>query len=318
MTTPNFLVVGAGRSGTTGLVEGLRTHPQVFVTLPKEPHYFALHGQIPAFEGPGDDITINRLSVTDKAAYLSLYPDRHSFLALGDGSVSTMYYAERAAEEIRRINPAMRLVVILREPVERAYSSFLYLKARGFEPCENFVDALTDEPRRRAANWHHLWHYTTMSRYADDLEVLREAVGPDNVGVWFYDDLERDYEATVSEVLRFLEVPFVEGEATGVPRVNVSGQPRVERLQKMIAWTTGNARLRSAVKRATSFRFRERIRVMMLERSPVPKAARQAIDGLFPDDLRRVSTMVGERVPWWLEKHRTLPPSETVPGTPAT
>lgn len=41
---PNFLIIGAGRSGTTGLAEGLKTHPSVFITEPKEPHYFALHG----------------------------------------------------------------------------------------------------------------------------------------------------------------------------------------------------------------------------------------------------------------------------------
>ena len=44
MPTPTFLVVGTARAGTTAVVEGLRTHPQVFVTQPKEPHYFAFHG----------------------------------------------------------------------------------------------------------------------------------------------------------------------------------------------------------------------------------------------------------------------------------
>ena len=65
-TVPTFLVIGAARSGTTGLVEGLRTHPQVFVTDPKEPHYFALHRIGARFTAPGDDHTINRVAVTDR------------------------------------------------------------------------------------------------------------------------------------------------------------------------------------------------------------------------------------------------------------
>ena len=54
-TMPTFLVIGAARSGTTGLVEGLRTHPRVFVTDPKEPHYFALHRIGARFTAPGDE-----------------------------------------------------------------------------------------------------------------------------------------------------------------------------------------------------------------------------------------------------------------------
>ena len=93
-TRPNFLVVGAARSGTTGLVEGLKSHPKVFVTDPKEPHFFALHEMGAHFTAPGDQHTINRVAVTDLDAYLGLYPQDHDYLALGDASVSTLYYAD--------------------------------------------------------------------------------------------------------------------------------------------------------------------------------------------------------------------------------
>ena len=222
---PNFLVVGAARSGTTGLVEGLRSHPRVFVTDPKEPHYFALHDQTPDFTGPGDGHTINRVAVTDRDGYLALYPTSpHEFLALGDGSVSTLYYYERALPEVVAMNPDMRLVVLLREPIARAYSSHQYMRARGFEPYEDFLAAVDDEPHRKADNYHHLWHYTSMSLYADAVAALQKAVSPEQLGIWFYDDLDRDYEGTVRAVLRFLDVPPVEGEAEGVPRVNISGE----------------------------------------------------------------------------------------------
>src|SRR5918996_796747 len=144
-TLPNFLVVGAARSGTTGLVEGLRSHPRVFVTDPKEPHYFALHDQTANFAGPGD------------------------------GSVSTLYYHERALPEVVAMNPDMRLVALLREPIARAYSSHQYMRARGFEPYEDFLQAVDEEPRRKADDYHHLWHYTSMSFYADAVAALQKA-----------------------------------------------------------------------------------------------------------------------------------------------
>ncbi|MDQ3456734.1 MAG: sulfotransferase [Actinomycetota bacterium] len=299
-TVPTFLVAGAARCGTTGLVEGLRTHSRVFVTDPKEPHYFALYGEGAHFKGPGDSGTINRATVADREAYLALYPSQHDYLALGDGSVSTMFYAERAVPEIRRVNPQMRLVVMLREPVERAYSSYLYLKARGFETEEDFLAAVADEPRRKAENWHHLWLYPAMSYYAEDLAILRSGLGVDQVGVFFYDDLQRDYAGTVRRVQDFLGLPEDPEQDLDVPRVNVSGTPRLQVLQRAIQQATGNERLRRTVKSVTSFRFRERIRRSGLKRSAVSEEIRAALAPRFTDDLAELSTMLSGPVPGWI------------------
>ncbi|MFD2091531.1 sulfotransferase [Blastococcus deserti] len=299
-TIPTFLVAGAARSGTTGLVEGLRSNPAVFVTSPKEPHYFALHGQQPDFRAPGDAQTINSVAVTDRQAYLDLYPRSSPHLALGDASVSTLYYHERALPEIRALNPDMRVVVLLREPVERAYSSHQYLRARGFEPCEDFLAAVAEEPRRRAENWHHLWHYTAMSQYSEAVAALQAELAPGHLGIWFYDDLERDFAGTVSQVLRFIGVPPVQGEGEQIPRVNTSGKPRFEPLQRAIWWATRHEALRSGVKRVTSFRFRERVRRMTLRREGPPAEAYAQLRPLFADDLARLRKLLPEPHPAWL------------------
>lgn len=299
-TVPTFLVIGAARSGTTGLVEGLRTHPQVFVTDPKEPHYFALHRLGARFTAPGDDHTINRVAVTDRDAYLALYPQEHDYLALGDASVSTLYYYEVSLPEVLRINPEMRLVVLLREPVARAFSSHQYMRARGLEPVEDFLAAVELEEERKRLGWHHIWHYTSMSRYADALEAVYAAFPREQVGVWFHDDLESDYVGTVSSILRFLGVPPVAGEATGVPRVNVSGQPRFAPVHRAIGWATGHERIRAFVKARTSYRFRERIRRAVLRSDPVPLEAREALAPLFQQDLARVGALLDGKLPAWL------------------
>lgn len=299
-TLPNFLVAGAARSGTTGLVEGLRTHSRVFVTSPKEPHYFALHELGADFQGPGDAATINRVAVVDRSDYLALYPAQHDFLALGDGSVSTLYYADQAAPEIVRVSPEMRIVIILREPVARAYSGYLYLRARGFEPCADFLDAVAEEPRRTQDNWHHLWHYVAMGHYGHGIRVLREALGPEQVGVWFYDDLESDYQGTVGSVQDFLGLPEDGDQDLDVPRVNVSGTPRVAFVQRAIQLATGNERVRSTVKSMTSFGFRERIRRGGLRPSEVPAQARAELAPRYVESLAELATLIDGPVPDWL------------------
>lgn len=299
-TLPNFLVAGAARCGTTGLVEGLRAHPQVFVTQPKEPHYFALHARGADFQGPGDAGTINRVAVTDRADYLALYPQEHRYTALGDGSVSTLYYFEDSLPEIVRLNPQMRLVILLRDPVERAYSSHQYMRARGFEPHEDFLTAVMDEPGRRTENWHHIWHYTQMSMYADSIAAVQASLPPEQIGIWFYEDLNRDYDKTMQQVLQFLGVPPVDGEPETIPRVNISGQPRFARLHSALWWATRQDLLRRAVKRSTSYRFRERIRRSTLQRGGVPEEAREILAPRFTEDLRRLRALLPGDAPTWL------------------
>jgi hypothetical protein len=308
---PNFLVVGAARSGTAGLVEGLRTHPAVFITEPKEPHFFALHGRSVDFRGPGDAATINRVAVTDTNSYLALYPQDGGFTSLGDGSVSSLYYHDIAIPAIRAMNPQMRIVIMLRDPVARAYSSYQYMRARGFEPEESFLDAVAAEESRRNADWQHIWHYLAMSRYAGSVSAFLSKFGREHVGIWYYDDLQSDYEKTVAEVLRFIGAPKAEGEAKGVPRVNISGTPRSNALHQVIWAATKNEVIRSSVKRLTSYRMREIVRRAALRPSGVDAKTRAQLEPEFSEDLKRLAEVIGDdrSQPSWLAAHRSLQPT---------
>lgn len=303
---PTFLILGAARSGTTALVEGLGTHPHVFVTTPKEPHYFALHARGAAFTGPGDASTINRVAVTDKDAYFSLYPTPpNRYLARGDASVSSLYYYEDAIPEIQRLAPRAQLVVLLREPTERAFSAFGYMASRGFETHGRFFDAVADEDRRVADGWHHLWHYTRMSQYAPALNAFQEAFGRDHVGVWFYDDLESDYQRTVSEILRFIGTQPADGEGVGVQRVNASGEHRSKVLKAGIHAVTRNELARRAVKGLTSYRAREAVRRRLLRRREMDPAVYRELAPRFAADLVALRGLVpADRAPSWLREAR--------------
>jgi hypothetical protein len=305
VTVPTFLVAGGARCGTTGLVEGLRLHPDVFVTRPKEPHYFALHSGGAHFTAPGDDHTINRVAVTERDAYLRLYPERHHYRALGEGSVSTLYYAAEAVPEALLMNPRMKFVVLLREPVARAYSAHQYMVARGLEPVPDFLEAVGLEEQRRRDGWHHIWHYTAMSRYADSLQLLQESVPPDQLGVWFHDDLDAAYGRVLGKVLDFLGVDPPPADLV-VPRVNVSGRPRFAPLHATIGWATRHERIRAIVKRSTSYRFRERVRRSALTSDPVPAEARSVLEPVFADDLGRLRLLLRQPTPAWLDVDRAV------------
>lgn len=293
---PDFVVAGAARAGSTAVVESLRNRPDVFITQPKEPHHLALGEVGPVFTGPGDDVTINAMMVTDRRAYQELFAEAPAGALTGEGSVSTLYYHEAAAARLLELNPAARVVVVLREPVSRAHSSHQYLVNRGFEPVSDFLEAVALEDERVKAGWHHLWHYTAMSRYADAVEHLLHVFPEGAVRTWWYDDLQAREEQTLREIHDFLGLPPAEvGLSAG--KVNASGKHRRPWLAAGMQVASRSAALRRVVKTVVPFEARERIRNSNLAATEVPADVLTQLTPLFKDDLTRLEQVLGRPVP---------------------
>ena len=141
MVMPNFLVIGAAKAGTTSVYEYLKQHPQIWMSPLKETNFFALEGETLNFRGPGDQDYINRFSITKIEDYLNLFQGVSNQVAIGE--VSPLYlYSLKAPERIRHYTPDTKIIIILRNPVDRAYSSFLHLIRDGREQIRNFAQAL--------------------------------------------------------------------------------------------------------------------------------------------------------------------------------
>lgn len=293
---PDFVVAGAARAGSTAVVESLRRRPEVFITQPKEPHYLALGDLGPVFTGPGDDVTINKVIVDTPDEYRRLFSDAPTGALTGEGSVSTLYYYEKSAQRLLDLNPDARLVVILREPVSRAHSSHQYLVNRGYEPVPDFLEAVALESERIAAGWHHLWHYTAMSRYADAMEHLLRVFPEGAVRTWWYDDLMADEERTLAEIHAFLGLaPGQEQLSAG--RVNASGTPRRPWMAAGMQMASRSATLRRVVKAVVPFEARERIRSSNLAATDVAPDIVRELAPRFKDDLERLQHVLSSPVP---------------------
>ena len=118
MKRPNFLVIGAAKSGTTASCDYFGQHPEIFLSQPKEPHFFAFEGMKLNFRGPDDEFVMNRRAITSWNDYLKLFQGAGDARALGDGSISTLYYPE-SIPRIQKYMPDGKLICILREPAER-------------------------------------------------------------------------------------------------------------------------------------------------------------------------------------------------------
>jgi hypothetical protein len=300
--TPQFLIIGAARSGTTALYQYLAEHPGLFLTDPKEPHYFALAGTTPAFTGPGDRQTINRLAVTDRDAYRDLYRTARPDQLRGEASVSTLYHPA-AIPRVRDEAPDARLICVLRDPVDRAFSAYGFMRTRGWEPCETFEEALSDEQRRIDAGWHHIWHYAAMSRYGEQVQRVLDAFPSEQLLVLRHEDLAADPDPVLRRVYGFLGVPPV--EHTTRPDPHRSGEPRSRFLGRVVSTHHPVKKLLSPVLPAG---LRRRLRRQIVRRNIVRTTyrdeTRRALVQTFRPDLELLGRLTGLDVAAWRDGDR--------------
>ncbi|MDQ3877196.1 MAG: sulfotransferase [Actinomycetota bacterium] len=304
---PNFFVIGAARSGTTSLAAALREHQDVFVTTPKEPHFLAFAGRSVHFSGPGDDLMLNQRAVTNYAAYLNLYSAAGDAKARGDASVSTLYYAERSITSINTYFPHAKMIVILRDPVHRAFSSYQYLRSRGFESCGTFEEALDLEDERIDRGWHHQWHYTRASMYAQQLVPFIDAFGAQRVLVLFFDDLKSSGRTVLESILQFLEVGPL--PATGaVGRWNSSGDPRSDLITRMRRLAATTPAINRTARALVPQPIRQRLRSWSLKPVSIPQDAEERLrrqfqpsTGSLRDVLRSNYPSMTQNWPPWLQ-----------------
>lgn len=208
MTMPNFFIIGAQKAGTTSLYHYLDQHPEVYMSPVKEPLFFS-HDISPSGDARRHAFNKPRLPRNPRFANLEeygrLFDGTGSEKAIGEAS--TLYiYAPGTAERIRRYAPEAKIVAILRNPADRAYSAFLYALRIGVEPLTDFAEALRAEKQRIDNNWHFVYRYHDRGRYYKQIKAYYDVFGSDRVGVWLYEDLKKDPRSVSESVFRFLGV----------------------------------------------------------------------------------------------------------------
>lgn len=300
MTLPNFLVIGAGKSGTSSLYRYLGQHPQIYMSPLKEPRFFAFEGQKLDFRGPGDKEGL-RSSVVDIESYRRLFDGVSGEKAIGEASPLYMY-SPKVIERIEHYIPETKLIAILRDPAERAYSAFLHMVRDGREPLDDFAEALREEEARVKRNYAPGWRYKEGGFYYAQLSRYFERFGKEQIRVFLYEDLKTDPAVLLRDVFEFLGVDdgFVPNMST---RYNVSGVPRNKNWHTFL--TKPNP-IKASMKPFVSARLRRRLKHGLknrnLDEPPQlsPETRRQLIE-VYREDVSRLQDLIQRDLSHWLE-----------------
>lgn len=292
---PNFLIIGAAKAGTTALYEYLKQHPQIYMSHEKEPKFFALEGEKLDFRGPHDQENINRTAITDIETYRKLFQGVSNEIAIGEASPLYLY-SPKAPARIKNYIPDVKLIAILRNPVDRAYSGYMMHLGLGWETTSDFTQALQEEEMRIRNNWG--WgHYVNVGFYYLQLKRYFDTFNPDQIKVYLYDDLKANPIAMLQNIFQFLNV-----DESFIPditiRHNISGIPKNNFLATLIKSVKP---LNPILKQLFPSDLRQNIKNKILTKPQLSIDVRKQLIEVYREDILNLQNLIHRDLSKWLE-----------------
>jgi hypothetical protein len=208
---PNFLIVGAAKSGTTSLYEYLRQHLDIFMPQWKELSFFCGDPYGPLHK------------VKKPQYYERVFAKTQNQSAVGEASTSYLF-DEAAAGCVKEKLGTIKILIVLRDPVDMSYSLYNHQVRKEGEATKSFEAALAAEDGRRSNpgfkkkcyGWHANYYYYHRGLYYTQVKRYLDIFGNNNVLILLFEELVNDAVAVAQKVYRFLEV-----DDTFVPVIKV-------------------------------------------------------------------------------------------------
>ena len=200
---PNFFIVGAAKSGTTSVYKYLSQHPEIYLSPNKEPHYFSMPANKFPHKGKGDS-SFEFRSVKNLDDYNSLFECAKNEKAIGEASTSYLYYHKTTVSLIYNYNSDAKILIMLRNPVERAFSAYRHMRREKRETL-SFEKAIKVEQSRMRDNYAYSWFYTDFGFYHDRVQLYLNTF-KQNLKICLFEDFDKNPTEVLKEIFKFLEV----------------------------------------------------------------------------------------------------------------
>ena len=308
---PNLYLVGAMKGGTTTIADALMTHPDVYACPIKEPNYFCtdLYTQGLGLNGLGTSQVLKLIRrgrklhhayISDENVYKSLYDGAANESVVADFSTNYLY-SQEAARNIARVAPNAKILIVLRNPVDRAFSEFVMNCAIGVAapPFRKWLDM---EERILAQGEHSVDHrYVYAGLYCDQVKRYFDAFPQDQIKIVLFDDLEADAVSVLNEIARFLEIRAFAGREIGgsVKESNIAIYPRLVLLNRIAEFSGA----KMIVRRWFPIRFKEAVKKRYYRSTPsnlvITMDDASWLRDKFSEDMSNLSRLIGRNLDSW-------------------
>jgi len=297
---PDFIVLGAPKAGTTSLYFYLKQHPQIFVPEIKEPGFLAFaDADLSQIEFQSDTY-MRRVTITKLDKYSSIFESAGADQKKGD--FSTVYLGSpQAPLNIAKYAPQAKMIAILRNPIERAFSNFMHRRNANTETCGSFLDAVRAEPERIRQNWYASYHYVRAGMYSAQLKAYLNLFRRDQIRVYLYEELKQ-IDWLIKDLFEFIGVDPNVPIDTSV-KFNTTGKiPRIPWLHRILQgdkqFKKGMQHGMSVQKWASIHAFYDKL--MLGEPARMTRHEREVLKEIFKEDVELTSALIGRDLSHWL------------------
>jgi len=327
MKKPNFFIVGVAKAATSSLYQYIGQHPDIFISPIKEPDYFAstfvsasgntVAENIKMFNKSQKVVFLNaynrfcesgdieerdlifvrdNIMIKNKEAYLSLFRNVKEEKIIAEASTSYLFY-DGVAEKIYNFSPDARILISLRDPVERALSAYTFMVFRMFENL-SFEKALIVEDERLKQGYPHIYAYKMQGLYYEKVKKYLDIFGSKRVKIVWGEDLKSNLMDVIYEIFDFLGLGKIEVDV-GV-KSNISGIPRFIKLYEQLIKIVYKKNLKKILKSFIPFKTREKILNIFKGKKPdiKPKIIKELCD-FYREDIKKLSELTGKKLTHW-------------------
>jgi len=281
MPYPNFLIIGDLKAGTTSLYYYMKQHPHIFLPDKKELRFFSFDPDNPYHRRSGS------FDVRTMSQYLGYFADAGEYRAIGEASPNYLR-SPLTAERIRQQLPDVRLIVSLRNPADRLYSSYaMEFRAGGVkEPIEEILFR-RDAERVKA------------SFYWSDLMQYYDRFSREQIKVILFDDLVNDCFEVIRDIYRFIGVD--DAFAPDVTPRNVGGVPTNPLMYRVLG--AGKKMATRYIKPTPEMsRIWQRVKKQQLISLQSDPVIRQKILDVCKDDIGRTQSLIDRDLSAWFKE----------------
>jgi len=290
---PNFFVVGAAKSGTTSLAYYLSQHPEIFMPKLKEPRFFCYDefSKVYYYRQP---------MLKNWENYLSLFKDVKEERVIGEASVHYLYFPS-TPYRIKKVAPDAKIIILLRDPVFRAFSHYLMDVSAGFINM-SFEDVVFKDAKMKSFDNYYI-QYVRLGFYYEQVKRYLEVFGRDNVKIFLFEDFKADALGVVRSILRFLGIDTSD-DVDVKKNVNPFKSPKgifSHVYYSIYARHITNWYVRNFLRSLTPAWLRNRM-VKVLFSSDKPKMKKETeryLRNLYREDILRLQDLIGRNLEQW-------------------
>lgn len=296
MRMPNFLVIGAAQSGTTSLYNYLNQHPDVYMCLVKETNFFTTYDY---------EDTPKTFTSMDFDGYKTLFQDVSQEKAIGEASPNYLY-SSGSPELIASAIPDVKLIAILRNPVDRAYSNFMFLRLNGRESLEDFGSAIKAEEERIRSGRTYSMRYVDRGYYGLQLERYFKRFRRNQIRILIFEDFVRDPVGVMKDLWQFIGV-----DPGFVPDVklqhNKTGLSRSKLFHSLL---NKPSLFRQKVKSCMDVllpnnevihKIVSSLKNMNIKKPPLSVDQKKVLLNIYKEDIRITQDLIGQDLTRWLD-----------------